>query len=122
MPRCTATKADGTPCERIVGAAQHYCYSHDKARAPERSANASKAAKAKASTELGEVKRQLRTIADDVLSGRLDKGKASVSAQVLGVYTRVVEAERRLRETDELEARLDALEQDAEARRGQWGA
>jgi hypothetical protein len=39
MPRCVATKHDGTPCERIVGAAQEYCYSHDPNRADERHRN-----------------------------------------------------------------------------------
>ena len=32
MPRCAGSKPDGTPCERIVGASQTYCFSHDPAR------------------------------------------------------------------------------------------
>jgi hypothetical protein len=125
MARCTALKPDGTPCERIVGAAQRYCYSHDEARAGERRANASKAAKSKGSTgELSEVKAQLRTLADDVVAGNIDKGSASVAAQVLGVFTRVVEVERKIREQDELLERLGALEQTIQSTGGRrpWGA
>jgi hypothetical protein len=124
MPRCAATKADGTSCERIVGASQLYCYSHDEARAGERRTNAAKAAKSKAQAgELGEVKQQLRDIADDVLEGTLDKGIASVAAQVLGVYIRACEQARRIREQDELLERLEVLEQATQTNgRRPWGA
>jgi hypothetical protein len=125
MARCAALKPDGNPCERIVGAAQGYCYSHDESRAGERRANASKAAKSKAHTgELSEVKAQLRTLADDVVAGNIDKGRASVAAQVLGVFTRVVEVERKIREQDELLERLGALEQAIQSTGGRraWGA
>ena len=124
MARCAALKPDGTPCERIVGAAQRYCYGHDEARAGERRANASKAAKSKASTgELSEVKAQLRTLAGDVVAGNIDKGSASVAAQVLGVFIRAVEVERRIREQEELEERLSALEQASQPTgRRPWGA
>jgi hypothetical protein len=60
MARCAGTKADGTPCERIIGASQTFCYSHDDTRRKERSKNASVAAKAKLK-ELHEIKEQLRT-------------------------------------------------------------
>jgi hypothetical protein len=121
MARCAGFKGDGTPCERIVAASATYCYSHDKARAEERSRNASKAAKSKGpSTDIVEVKAQLRTIADDVLEGRLDKGRGSVAAQILGVFVRVVEVERKVKEQDELVERLEQLEQ-AQHQRGGYG-
>jgi flagellar motility protein MotE (MotC chaperone) len=123
MPKCSATKANGSPCERLIDATATYCYSHTPQRAGERSRNASKAAKSKGSTELAEIKAQLRRIADDVLAGDLEKGRGSIAAQVLGVFVRVVEAERKIKETDELEERLAALEQaPASERRGPWGA
>ena len=125
MAKCAGYKGDGTPCERLISASAVYCYSHDAERAQERSRHASKAAKAKGPTgDLADVKAQLRTIADDVLEGKLDKGRGSVAAQVLGVFTRVVEVERKIKEADELEARLDALEQASESQRGgsRWDA
>ncbi len=45
-------------------------------------------------------------------------GQRSVAAQVLGVYTRVVEVERKIRETEEIAERLDALEQASEGGSG----
>ncbi len=47
LPRCQALKSDGTSCERIVGASQKYCYRHDKSRAAERKANASRVLRAR---------------------------------------------------------------------------
>jgi hypothetical protein len=124
MPRCIATKHDGTPCERIVGAAQEHCFSHDPNRAEERRRNASKAGSYKPGGELGEVKAKLRQLADDVLSGAVDRASGSVAAQILGVYLRAVEIERKIRETEELEERLALLENcmgTTRGRRGQWG-
>ncbi len=127
MPKCSATKANGTPCERLIDTSAILCYSHDVERAEERRTNAALAAAAKRKAplgELGEVKLQLRSLADNVIEGSIDKGSASVAAQVLGVYIRAVEQERKVREQDELVARLDALEQatQSQGRRGPWGA
>jgi hypothetical protein len=99
-----------------------YCYSHDADRAAERSRNASKAARVKAG-ELPDVKAKLRQLADDVLSGEVDRASGSVAAQILGVYLRAVEIERKLRETGELEERLAQLEQSQERNGGsyRWG-
>jgi hypothetical protein len=123
LAKCAGYKGDGTPCERLISASAVLCYSHDTERVQERSRHASKAAKAKGPAgDLAAVKAQLRTIAEDVLEGRLDKGTGSVAAQILGVWARVTEVERRVKEAEELEERLLALEQQSEARRGGvWG-
>jgi hypothetical protein len=111
LSKCAGSKGDGTPCERLIGASAIYCYSHDTERASERSRNASKAAKSKGPTgDLAAVKAQLRNIADDVLEGKVDKGRGSVAAQILGVWVRVAEAERKVRETEEIVERLEQLE------------
>jgi hypothetical protein len=121
MPRCAATKQDGTACERIVRASQSYCFAHDPATATQRSRNASKAARSKPSRELKAVKERLRTLAEDVLEVRVDQDAAGVAARILGVYLRAVEAERRVREQEEVLERLAALEQTTKGGRRQWG-
>jgi hypothetical protein len=128
MARCAGTKADGTPCERIIGASQTFCYSHDDTRRAERSKNASTAAKAKLK-ELHEIKEQLRSLVDDVLKGDLEPRVANTACQALNVRLRAYaegrndrEFERKLRETDEFEERLAQLEQ-AQGQKGAnwWG-
>jgi predicted RNA-binding Zn ribbon-like protein len=122
MPACRGFKRTGEQCAATVEPPQAFCWWHDPANADQRSRAASRAARSKAHPgELADVKAQLRTIAADVLEGRLDKGKGSVAAQVLGVYVRVVEAERKIKEQDELVERLDVLEQVQEQRGGGYG-
>lgn len=115
MPRCSGSKPDGSSCERIVGAEQSYCYSHDPARQAERRRNAARGGKAKAGGELAGIKQRLSDLADAVLSddeeARADKGVAAVASQVLNVYLRAVSVELKAREQLELIERLEALEE-----------
>jgi hypothetical protein len=122
MPLCTATKDDGSPCERIVSASQKFCFAHDPARASQRSRNASKAARSKPSRELKAVKERLRKLAEQVLSGEVDEGPASVAARVYGVYLRAVEQERKVREQEEILERIEALEaKEQQGGQRRWG-
>jgi hypothetical protein len=110
MPRCRGNKDDGSPCERIVGASQDYCYSHDPDRAEERRRNASKAGRARHDPEIREIKRLLKDLYAGVLEGRVERAAAAVANQVANTRLRAIEVERRIREQDELEERLDELE------------
>ena len=110
MPRCGASKPDGSPCERIVRASQTYCYAHDPARADERRRAASKAGKTRTNPEIREVKDLLRDLYGAVLEGRVERQAAAVASQIANTQLRAIELERRFREQDDLEERLDELE------------
>ena len=118
MPRCAGKKADGTPCERIVGSSQGpsqlYCYAHDPAYAEERQRAASKAAmspaKSRSNREIRTLKALLRDLYAAVLEGRVERAAAAVANQIANTQLRAIELERRNREQDELEGRLDDLE------------
>ncbi len=111
MARCSGFKPDGSPCERIVEASQSYCYSHDPARAQERKRNASKGGKSRgAPSEIADLKRQLKDLADGVLKSKIERADAVVVNQILNTRARLIELERKVKETDQLEARLEALE------------
>jgi hypothetical protein len=127
MARCAANTEDGRPCERIVKAAQRYCYSHDPGRADERRRNASKAARSRPSRDLANVKAQLQEMADKVLAGEQDRSAAAVAGQLLNIKLRAIEVERKVKETDELEQRIEALERTSGSSAGggkakPWGA
>lgn len=83
---------------------------------------ASRAAKSKSSRELGGIKRQLQELTDDAIAGKVERGVAAVCGQLLNVKLRAVEVERKLREEEELLARIEQLEQSQEQRGGRWGA
>jgi hypothetical protein len=110
MARCAGTKPTGEPCERIVGASQRYCYAHDPAYAEERRKAASKAARSRHDPEVRQIKASLKDLSAGVLDGTVDRGRAAVANQVLNTLLRAIEVERRVREHDELEGRLDELE------------
>ena len=110
MPRCPATKRDGGQCTTIVKAPQLYCYQHDPERAAERKRNASRAGKSVGGRELAGVKRQLQDLTRDVLSGELETGRAAVANQLINTRLRATEQERKIKETEDLEARIEALE------------
>jgi hypothetical protein len=114
MPRCAGKKGDGTPCERIVGSSQEYCYAHDPSYAEDRKKAASKAArspaKSRSTTEIREIKGRLKDLYAAVLEGRTERAAAAVANQIANTQLRAIELERRVREQEELEERLDELE------------
>jgi hypothetical protein len=118
MPRCAASKPDGSPCERIVGASQRYCYAHDPARSEERRRNASRGGKSRTNGEIADLKKQLKELAEGVLAGDVGRSEAAVVNQILNTRARLIELERKIREQEELEARLEALEEVLKRRTG----
>src|SRR5215203_3407719 len=117
MPRCAGKKEDGSPCERIVGASHTYCYSHDPKRAAERRRNASRGGRSKANAEIAGLKARLKKLAADVLSGEVEREAATAVNQIINSQARLLELERKIKETEELEARLEAVETVLKGRR-----
>ena len=53
----------------------------------------------------------------------MDRGNAVVVNQILNTRARLIELERRVKETEELEERIEQLEQSQQQRGGKrWGA
>lgn len=112
MPRCSGFKPDGSPCERIVGASQRYCFGHDPDRADERRRNASRAAKSKQNPLVRELHGLLEDLTTRVVEGSLETPRGAVANQLIMTRIKLIELERRLRETDELAAELEALKRE----------
>lgn len=77
---------------------------------------ASKAARAKPNREIRDVKAQLEDLTERVLAGDLPTGPAAVANQLINTRLRAIEIERKIREAEELETRLEALEAVLKAR------
>jgi hypothetical protein len=71
----------------------------------------------KANTEIAHLTKQLRELAEGVLSGRVERADAVVVNQILNPRARLIELERKIREQEELEGRLEALESVLKTRR-----
>ena len=119
MTNCAAFNAKGRPCKGLVRAGSEYCPAHDPTRADARRRSASKAARAKPGGEVRALKDRLGTLADDVLAGRVEPKAAAVVTQIVGAYARLMEFQRKVKEHEEFEARLVALEEGVKRR---WGA
>jgi hypothetical protein len=107
---CCATKRNGEPCTAPATCSNGYCWAHDPANADKRRRMASKAGSSKGGGEIAELKTQLKKLAADVLSGEVGRSEAAVVNQILNTRARLIELDRKIREQEELEGRLEALE------------
>ncbi len=128
--RCSFIKAGGERCRGTATGGATLCYSHDPARAEERSRNARKAGRTGGNgrpsglSETGEAKRWIRALVSRLLQGTVERDTATAAFMGLNVLARYIELERKIREQDELEERLVELEnaQPANGRgRSSWG-
>jgi hypothetical protein len=119
VPRCAGIKRDGGRCTAIVEGS--FCYQHDPQKAAERKRNASRAGKRGSSRELRDLKHRISGVIDGVLDGDQDKGRAAVAIQGFNALRGVLELERKVRELDELEARIEELERGRQGGES-WGA
>jgi len=112
-PVCGAKRNNGELCTVRVRVAGERCWGHDPKNVEQRKQNARRAAQLKAQkpSELVEIKNTLRQLADDVLAGEVNRGDASVAAQVFGVLIRAHEQHRKQRELEEVVQRLERIEE-----------
>jgi hypothetical protein len=108
--QCTGITRDGQQCTRTVNGPRGYCWLHDPAHARERSRYASVGGRTKPSSEVYRLKEELRDLREGVLSGQVERNDAAVVIQIARVIKDLIELERRIKETEEFEARLAALE------------
>ena len=125
MTKCSGITQSGAACRGIPIDGSAYCYAHHPDRIEERRRNGSKGGKrggrGRPVTELQDVKRQLRKLAEDVMAGRAGRADAAVAGQLLGTFLRALGVEAKLREQEEILERIEQLEQ-AEQGGGTWAS
>jgi len=82
----------------------------DPKNAEKRRKGQSRGGRGKPTTEIRALKTQLEDLATGVLAGTVDRGNAVVVNQILNTRARLIELERKVLETEELEARVERLE------------
>jgi hypothetical protein len=118
--RCAAIKRAGERC-KLDATSGSFCWSHAPENAAARKSKARRGGKARGAGELGELKRRLRALCEEVIAGRVNRADAAVAGQLLGTYIRAVSVETKLREVDELEGRISELEETLAARARRMG-
>ncbi len=111
--QCSGTKRDGSQCTATVNPPQQRCWWHDAANAEKRKAAASKGGKAKAAKITKDLHALLDSLTERVISGELETSRGAVANQLIATRLRLLEYERRLKETEELETRVEELEAEA---------
>jgi hypothetical protein len=122
MAVCSGIKRDGSRCTATVEAPQEYCWWHDPANADKRRRAASKGGRGGGGKEIRDLKKRISEVIDAVLEGSQDRGRAAVAIQGFNALKSVLELERKIKEADELETRIEALEQTQEVGGRVWGA
>jgi len=122
MARCTAIKANGERCRLDATGKQDTCWAHSPENSEKRRKRASRGGRAKANRELPQLKTLLEDLTERVLAGDLETGRAAVANQLINTRLRAIETERKIREADEIEERITALEALAQNRGSRWRA
>jgi len=113
--RCTAITKGGSRCSHTA-TADTFCHLHHPDRAEQRRRDASRGGKAGGNgrssglSETAEAKRWIKGLVARLLKGEVERGVAATAFMGLGTLARYIELERRIREQDEIEERLAALE------------
>jgi hypothetical protein len=123
--RCAAIKAGGERCQRIATRGSEYCYSHDPNRSEQRSAIASRAGKRGGNGRGGlddtaQAIRHTKGLVGRLMSGDVDRSVATGCFMGLNTLARLLELQRSLHETQELEARIVALERRQRVEQNMW--
>lgn len=128
--RCNAITSGGARC-KLEATHGSYCWSHAPETADERRRRARRGGRSGgrgrsgsgASPELKRIKNLLKTLTDRVIGAEdneaLSPSAGAVAAQLINTCLRAIEQERKLQETEELEARIAALESERKDKRGE---
>lgn len=114
MAVCAGKKRDGGRCTATVEPPQTYCWWHDPANAEKRRRAASRGGKGAGGREIRDLKRRISETIEAVLDGSVERGPAAVAIQGFNALRGALELERKVREVDELEGRIEELERAAE--------
>jgi hypothetical protein len=114
MARCNGIRADGARCGAQAIRMSKYCVNHhpdyEDARRRRNSKGGKRGGRGRPQAELSDLKAQLQDLTRDVLAGDLETGRAAVANQLINTRLRTIEQERKIKETEDLEARIQALE------------
>jgi hypothetical protein len=114
MPACGFIKASGEACKAIPMKGEGWCYVHHPHYKEQRQRDGSKGGRrggrGRPQAELAAIKSKLEDLAEDVLSGSVDRSDAAVVAQIYNTVIRAVGVELKVREQQDILERMEELE------------
>ena len=117
MAKCTFTKRNGDECRGVAVGPLGGCYQHDPSYELDRKRDAQRNGKRggrgrpnPGTADLHRLQSRFEALAEQVLAGTVDRADAAVAAQCLNGARSCIAASAKLREIENFEKRLDALE------------
>ncbi len=110
--QCSFIKASGERCRGAATGQHGLCWAHDPVNADRRRRTASKGGRSKANREVADLKAEIKAVIADVRGGGLDRNDAAVLIQAYRALKDFIALERQVKETEDLERRIEALEGD----------
>ncbi len=114
MSVCSGIRADSGRCRAQAMRDSAYCLNHDPDKADARRRRASRGGKrggrGRPTSELARLRDRFEALADDVLTGRIERADGAVAGQLLSGARACVRDGLAAKEQEELIARLEALE------------
>jgi hypothetical protein len=118
MAKCTFTKRDGDECRGVAVGPSGGCYAHDPAYELDRKRDARRNGKRggrgrpnPGTADLHRLQSRFEALAEQVLAGTVARADAAVAIQAWNGARACIAASVRVRELEDVERRLDALEQ-----------
>ena len=114
MSSCTAITQGGGRCKGIAIDSSGLCHAHHPDRAEQRSRAARKGGqrggRGRPGADLADLKRDVRKVIDDVLSGEVPQGSGAVALQGYNTLLRATKVELDIREQQDVLERMEELE------------
>jgi hypothetical protein len=117
MAKCTFTKRNGDECRGVAVGPLGGCYQHDPSYELDRKRDAQRNGKRggrgrpnPGTADLHRLQSRFEDLAEQVLAGTVDRADAAVAAQCLNGARSCIAASAKLREIEDFEKRLNALE------------
>jgi hypothetical protein len=129
MARCAFTKRNGESCGGVAVGPSGGCYAHDPTyelnRKRDARRNGKRGGKGRpnpGTADLHRLQASFEDLADKILAGSVDRADAAVAIQSWNGARACIAASARVRELEEVERRLAALEKSLEPERVSRGA
>ncbi len=119
MAGCAGTKRDGSRCTATVQPPNTYCWHHAPERAETRKRAAAKGGRGRVGGDVRTLRLLLQQLTERVVSGELETARGAVGNQLIGTQIKLLEYERKVKEQDDFEGRLEQLEQ-AGGKENRW--
>ena len=122
MAVCAGYKRDGSRCTVTVEPPQTHCWWHDPDNTEARRRAASKGGKGRAASETRDIKKLMDDLTTRVLEGVLEPPVVHAVVALQNIKLRALEVGRKIKEAEEIEERLTALEEKQRQRQPMKGA